>query len=86
MKRVLTARAFVPVGNKEMINFRKSTFSQTQAMLYTLTNELIAKVADSLFPPLPEKQCRTGRERLTKKIAVTAKTTATERYLKSRLP
>jgi hypothetical protein len=54
-------------------------------MLYTLTNELIAKMLASLFSPLPEKQCRTGRERLTKKIVVTAKTMVTERYLKSRL-
>jgi hypothetical protein len=85
MKRVLTARAFVPVGNEESINLRKSTFSKTQAMLYTLTNELVAKVEDSLFPPLPKKHCRTGRERLDKKHVVTAKTTVTERYLKSRL-
>jgi hypothetical protein len=54
-------------------------------MLYTLTNELIAKIADSLFPPLPKKLCRTGRERLDKEYVVTAKTAATERYLKSRL-
>jgi hypothetical protein len=54
-------------------------------MLYTLTNELIAKMPASLFPFLPEKQCRTGRERLPEKIAVTAKATVTERYLKSRL-
>jgi hypothetical protein len=54
-------------------------------MLYTLTNELVAKVEDSLFPPLPEKQWRTDRERLTEKNAVTAKTMVTERYLKSRL-
>jgi hypothetical protein len=56
MKRVLTARVFVPVGNEELINFRKSTFSQTEAMLYSLTNKVIAKVTASLFPPLPENQ------------------------------
>jgi hypothetical protein len=56
MKCTLTAGAFVRVGNEESINFRKSTFSKAQAMLYTLTNELVAKVEDSLFPPLPEKQ------------------------------
>jgi hypothetical protein len=50
-----------------------------------LTNELAAKIADSLFPPLPEKLSRTGRERLSEKIAVTAKAMVTERYLKSRL-
>jgi hypothetical protein len=54
-------------------------------MHYTLTNELIAKVSDSLLPPLLEKQCRTVQERLAKKNSVTAKTTVTERYLKSRL-
>jgi hypothetical protein len=54
-------------------------------MLDTLKNELIEKVAGSLFPPLPEKQCRTGRERLIDKNSNTAKTTATERHLKSRL-
>jgi hypothetical protein len=85
MKCVLTALTFVRVGNEESINYRKSTFRKTQAMLYTLTNELVAKVANSLFPPLSEKQCRTGWERLAKKIVVTAKITATERYLKFRL-
>jgi hypothetical protein len=85
MKRVLTARAFVPVGNEESISFRKSTFSQTLAILYTLTNEMIAKVTASLFPPPPEKQCIAGRERLDKNIVVTAKTIVTERFLKFRL-
>jgi hypothetical protein len=40
--------------------YRNSTFNQTQAILYTLTNELIAKMPASLFPPLPEKALQNG--------------------------